>query len=151
MWICGYVRFKKTWSASTLDFVKFDMTQTETVKRPEGCSDIRKAPCKYETDDNDYQRTPRYNRTKQHSYETLILRPPPFMSIETLKHWIISNITDLLHFWAQFEAQESLVLVWQCSPQHLKTLLDQIVSDFYRTQVSLGSILWVRLSLTDSI
>ena len=38
---------KTTWSASTLDLVKFDMTQTETVKRPEGCSDIRRAPWKF--------------------------------------------------------------------------------------------------------
>ena len=35
---------RHTCSASTLDFVKLDMTQTETVNRPEGCSDIRKAP-----------------------------------------------------------------------------------------------------------
>ena len=40
-------KWKKTWSASTLDLVKFDMTQTETVKRPEGCSDIRRAPWKF--------------------------------------------------------------------------------------------------------
>ena len=33
-----------TWRARTRDLVKLDITQTETVNRPEGCSDIRRAP-----------------------------------------------------------------------------------------------------------
>ena len=32
-------------------------------------------------------------------------------------------ITDLLHFWAKFEAQQGLVLIWKCPSQHLKTSL----------------------------
>ena len=39
-----HIQFEITCSASTRDLVKFDITQTETVKSPEGCSDIRRAP-----------------------------------------------------------------------------------------------------------
>ena len=34
-----------TCSARTRDLVKLDITQTDTVNSPEGCSDIRRAPC----------------------------------------------------------------------------------------------------------
>ena len=33
-----------TWRARTRDLVKLDITQTDTVNSPEGCSDIRRAP-----------------------------------------------------------------------------------------------------------
>ena len=99
----GIQHYKITCSARTRDLVKFDMTQTDTVNSPEGCSDIRRAPCvrfQHLGSQEDLGGKQNIGKTKQNKGKSKQNK----------------DRTHLLHVRAKLEAEKGLVFVRECPP-----------------------------------